>query len=193
MSSFTIGKNCVLGDGVVLGLKYKDDCGITIIGDDAIIRAGTIIYGDVKIGNDFKTGHFVLIREKTKIGHNVLVGTRTVIDGSCTIGDNVRLQSGVYLSTFTSIGSKVFIGPCAVLLNDKYPVRGEYKPMAPVVEDHVSIGGNATILPNVTIGKGAFVAAGAVVTRDVPEGKLAMGNPARIYDLPQNLQGGNRI
>ena len=61
------------------------------------------------------------------------------------------------------------------------------------MEDDVSIGANATILPGIKVGKGAFVAAGAVVTRDVPPGKLAQGNPARFHELPAHLQGRNRI
>lgn len=193
MTQLKIGKNCVIQDNAVVGFEYKDDCGPATIGDDSVIRAGTIIYGDVTAGSRFKVGHFVLIREHTRIGDNVLIGTNTVLDGHCTLGSNIKLQTGVYVSTFTTIGNNVFIGPCAVLLNDKYPVRVEYEPMAPVIEDDVSIGGNVTILPNVTVGRGAFVAGGSVVTKDVPPGKLAKGNPARIYDLPQKLQGRNRI
>jgi len=187
------GKNCKIADDVRLGLKYKDGCHQAVIGDNAVIREGTIIYGDVTMGTDFKCGHAVLIREETSIGNDVLVGTHTVIDGHCTIGSKVRLQTGVYLSTNTIIGDNVFIGPCTALLNDKYPVKKNYELKGPTIEDDVSIGGNATVLPSVRIGKGAFIAAGAVVTKDVPAGKLARGNPARHYDLPEQLRGRNKI
>ena len=193
MTIAEIAENCTAQENTVVGFEYKENCEPAKIGKNAAIRTGTIIYGDVEIGDDFKTGHFVLIREQTRIGNNVLVGSNTVIDGHCTLGSNIKLQTGVYLSTHTVIGNNVFIGPHAVLLNDKYPVRMEYVPRPPIIEDDVSIGGNATILPGVRIGKGAFVAAGAVVTRDVPEGKLALGNPAQICDLPEQLKGRNRI
>ena len=193
MKRATLGKNCIIDDDVTLGLEYREGCNLTRIGDNAIIRAKTIIYGDVEIGDNFRSGHFVLIREKTKIGDNVLVGTHTVIDGYCTLGNNIKLQTGVYLPTATTIGNNVFIGPRAVFLNDKYPVRARYELRGPCVEDDVTIGANATILPAVRLGRGAFIAAGAVVTRDVPEGKLAQGNPARTDDLPKHLKGRNNI
>ena len=188
-----LGQNCQIAENVILGLEYVAGCNPVQIGNNAIVRSGTIIYSDVEIGDDFRSGHFVLIREKTKIGNNVLVGTHTVIDGHCVLGNNIKLQTGVYLSTNTKIGDNVFIGPCAVLLNDKYPVRQDYQLKGPVVGDDVSIGASATVLPAVKIGRGAFIAAGAVVTRDVPPGKLARGNPAQCYELPQHLQGRNRI
>lgn len=187
------GNNCQVADGVILGLQYQKSCQPVKVGNNAVIREGTIIYGDVSIGDDFEAGHFVLIREKTQIGNNVLVGTHSVIDGHCTLGDNIKLQTGVYIPLFTTIGSNVFVGPYATFLNDKYPVRKNYKLKGPVVADNVSVGANTTILPGVTIGKGAFIAAGAVVTKDIPSGKLAKGNPAQIYELPEELKGRNKI
>jgi acetyltransferase-like isoleucine patch superfamily enzyme len=74
-----------------------------------------------------------------------------------------------------------------------YPVRVEYDPAGPVLDDHVSIGANATVLPGVTVGRGSFVAAGAVVTEDVPSGTLAVGAPATRRPLPAELQGGNDL
>jgi acetyltransferase-like isoleucine patch superfamily enzyme len=193
MHHAVVGENCKIAEGVILGLEYQKGCQRVKVGGNAVIRDGTIIYGDVTIGDDFKAGHFVLIREKTQIGNNVLVGTHSVIEGYCTLGDNIKLQTGVYLPMFTTIGSNVFVGPYATFLNDKYPVRKNYELKGPVVEDDVSVGANATILPGIRIGKGAFIAAGAVVTRDVPPGKLARGNPAQVYELPEHLQGRNKI
>ena len=189
-----LGENCDIQDGVVLGLQYRDRCEKTVVGNRAIIRQGTIIYADVVIGDDFATGHNVLIREHTRIGNKVLVGTGTVIDGHVTIGNFVKLETNVYIPTHTYIGNYVFIGPNAVLTNDRYPLRrrDEYKPEGPILEDHVTIGANATLLPGVRIGEGAMVAAGAVVTRDVPPWHLAIGVPARIRPLPPELREPNR-
>jgi len=95
--------------------------------------------------------------------------------------------------SYTEIGDRVFLGPNATLLNDPYPVRTDVDLVGPSIEDDASIGGNATVLPEVTVGESAFVAAGAVVTRDVPPGKLAIGAPASITELPPELDGGNEL
>jgi acetyltransferase-like isoleucine patch superfamily enzyme len=141
-----------------------------------VIRSGTIIYCDVMIGDNFQSGHNVMIREKTRIGNHVAIGTATIIEGNTIIGDEVSLQSMVYIPTDTVIGNHVFIGPNAVLTNDRYPptrIGG--------------IGANATLLPGVCIGEGALVAAGAIVTRDVPAHMLAIGAPAKITTLPLKM------
>ncbi len=189
-----LGQGCVVQEGVILGLKYKDGCQEAVVGDRAVIRAGTIIYADVVIGHDFKTGHHVLIREHTRIGDRVVVGTGTVIDGHVEIGSFVKIESRVYIPTHTRIGSYCFLGPGAVLTNDKYPqrLRDEYEPQGPILEESVTIGANATILPGVRIGEGAMVAAGSVVTKDVPPWHLAIGVPARVQPLPERLRERNR-
>jgi acetyltransferase-like isoleucine patch superfamily enzyme len=197
-----IGKNPVIMENVILGYPtsnlLRSDWrrggfkGATI-GDNAIIRSGTIIYCDVEIGNNFVTGHNVVIRERTKIGDNVLVGTNTVIEGSTEIGDNVSIQSNVFIPINTVIEDLVFIGPNAVLTNDKYPVRKDYELEGPVVRKGATIGANSVILPSVEIGEGAFVAAGAVVTKDVPPWMLAVGSPAKILELPEELKALNRL
>ena len=189
-----LGQGCVVQEGVILGLKYKDGCQEAVVGDRAVIRAGTIIYADVVIGHDFKTGHHVLIREYTRIGDRVVVGTGTVIDGHVEIGSFVKIESRVYIPTHTRIGSYCFLGPGAVLTNDKYPqrLRDEYEPQGPILEESVTIGANATILPGVRIGEGAMVAAGSVVTKDVPPWHLAIGVPARVQPLPERLRERNR-
>ncbi|MFC7212842.1 acyltransferase [Saliphagus sp. GCM10025334] len=174
-----------------IGYAYDDGTQPPVIGDDPTIRAGTIVYDDVVIGDRFSTGHFALVREQTRIGDDVLVGTNTTIDGTSTVGSNVSIQTGVYVPAETTIGDNVFLGPNAVLTNDPYPLRREVDLEGPTLEDHVSIGANATILPGVTVGRGSFVAAGAVVSADVPEETLAVGVPARHEPLPESLRGGN--
>ncbi len=187
------GENCTIQPLAIVGLEYRPDCGPAQLGNNCIIRAHTIIYGDVVIGDGFRTGHHALIREHTTIGDYVLVGTGAVIDGRVSIGDYVSIQSRVYIPTHTTIGNHVFLGPAAVLTNDKYPVRqrASYRPLGPTIADHVTIGANATILPGVSIGEGAMVAAGSVVTKDVPSWTLAVGSPARIQPLPDYLHQPN--
>lgn len=189
-----LGQDCQIHDDVVVGLAYRENCQPAIIGDHAVIRMGSIIYGDVVIGHHFKTGHHVVIREQTRIGDRVVVGTHTVIDGHVEIGSYVKLESQVYIPTHTTIGSEVFVGPGAVLTNDRYPqrLRAQYEPEGPILADSVTVGAQATILPGVRIGEGAMVAAGSIVTHDVPAWHLAIGVPAEIRPLPEKLQERNR-
>jgi acetyltransferase-like isoleucine patch superfamily enzyme len=190
----SIGKNCVIQGNVIIGLKYKADCREVTLGDNAVIRAFTIIYADVDIGNDFKTGHNVLIRERTTFGDKIVVGTGTVIDGHVEIGSRVKVESLVYIPTHSRIGDDVFIGPNVTMTNDKYPqrLRDQYEPIGPAIEDSVSIGANSTILPGVRIGEGSFIAAGSVVTKDVPPWSLVKGVPGKILPLPEKLKERNR-
>jgi acetyltransferase-like isoleucine patch superfamily enzyme len=171
-----LGKETNIQENVVLG---NSEQGLVTIGNNALIRSGSIIYSNVKIGNDFKTGHNVLIRENTIIGDKVLVGTNSVVDGSCKIGNNVSIQTDAYITTYTTIEDNVFIGPRAVTTNDKYMYYGA-KLIGPTIKKRARIGANATILPGITIGEDAVVGSGAVVTKDVPPGVTVVGNPARV-------------
>lgn len=189
MAESRIGDGSEIHSNVTVG---EGDGSSVEIGRRATIRSGTVIYPDVVVGDGFVTGHDAVVREGTVIGDDVLVGTQVVIDGHTTIGSNVSLQTGVYVPTNTTIGDRVFLGPRAVLTNDHYPLRKPADLVGPVIEDDVSIGANATVLPDITVGEGAFVAAGAVVTEDVPSETLALGVPATFRSLPEHLTGGNR-
>jgi acetyltransferase-like isoleucine patch superfamily enzyme len=188
----TLGPNARIFEPVTLGFPSRDRIGCesfkgTTIGRNALIRSGTTIYCDVEIGDDFQCGHNVLIRERTRIGSRVAVGTATIIEGDTAIGSDVRIQSLAFIPTHTTIGSGVFIGPHAVLTNDRYPPSPGGELRGPVLRDRSVIGANVTLLPGIVIGEGACVAAGAVVTRNVPAGKLAIGVPARVQDLPEEM------
>jgi len=187
-----LGRNAQIFEPVTLGFPSRDNMhktGFTgtSIGENAVIRSGTIIYCDVVIGNNFQSGHNVLIREKTRIGNRTAIGTATIIDGNTIIGDDVSVQSMVYIPTNTIIGDHVFIGPNAVLTNDRYPPTRTGNLVGPVLKNRAAIGANATILPGVCIGEGSLVAAGAIVTSDVPDHMLAIGSPARIKELPRHM------
>lgn len=187
------GSNSVIQENAIVGFKYREGCEKTIIGSHAIIRTGTIIYADCIIGNYFTSGHNVVIREKTVICDHVTIGTNTVIDGYVRIGSFVKIESQCYIPTHVIIGKRVFIGPNVVMTNDRYPLkmRNTYKPCGPKIEDGVTIGANSTLLPGITIGYGSFIAAGSVVTKDVPPLHLAKGNPARFFSIPDKLKEKN--
>jgi len=188
-----IGKNVTIFEPVTLGFPIRDRFKKingkflgSFISDDVILRSGTIIYCHVVLGKSVTTGHNVIIREFTTVGNNTNVGSNTIIEGNCDIGKFCSIQSNVFIPTHCDIGNDVFIGPCCVLTNDKYPPS--YGKMdGVIIEDGARIGANATILPGVTIGKNAFVAAGSLVTKDVPPNMMAIGSPAKIKDLPRRM------
>lgn len=181
--------DCHIQPGALVGLIYRDDCGPARLGRHCRIRSGSILYGDVEVGDHFQTGHNVLIREEAKIGQHVVIGTNTVIDGKVRIGDFVKIESQCYIPTHVVIGTRVFLGPGVVLTNDRYPLkmRDRYRPDGPVLEDGVTLGGSVTVCPGVRIGQGAFIAAGAVVVADVPPMTLVRGVPGRVMPLPDKL------
>jgi len=192
----TIGEETTVQENVILG---SAEDGRLDIGKGAIIRSGAVIYSAVKIGDNFRTGHNVLIRENTRIGDNVLVGTNSVVDGDCQIGSNVSIQTGVYVTRYTTIEDGVFLGPCCVTTNDRYMKYGAVL-KGPLIKRGARIGANSTIMPGVTVGEGVIVGAGSVVTRDVPPNKVVMGVPARVVkdapaergDAPNLKKGGTR-
>jgi acetyltransferase-like isoleucine patch superfamily enzyme len=180
-------------ENVTLGVSYKFRSKPPLIGKNALLRSNTVIYNDVEIGNDFQTGHGVLVREKTTIGDKVLLGTNSVIEGHTEIGNNISIQSNVYIPKNTLIEDHVFIGPCACFTNDRYPLRADYKLKGPIIRKGASVGANSTFLSGIEVGEGAMIAAGAIVTRDVPPYYLAIGAPAKMKPLPKHFKTLNKI
>ncbi len=148
-----------------------------VIGSGCIVRAWTIVYEDTVLGDNVETGHHVMIRERVRIGNNTLIGSHTVVDGYVSIGDNVRIESGVYIPPYTVIEDNVFIGPYAVFTNDKYPMSRKLK--GTVIRRNAVIGANAILIAGVEVGENSVVAAGSVVTKDVPPDTVVAGVPAK--------------
>ncbi|MCG2776961.1 MAG: hypothetical protein L6406_14915 [Desulfobacterales bacterium] len=184
------GAEVEIQPGAIVGLKYTQDCSPVRFGKGCTVRAGSILYADVTTGDDFQTGHNVVIRECSMFGDHIVVGTNTVIEGHVSVGNFVKIESNCFIPTHTTIGSYVFIGPGVVLTNDRYPqkMRDYYEPEGPILEDGVTLGGGVVVVPGVRIGKGTFVAAGAVVTKDIPPMSLVKGIPGSIEPLPENLR-----
>ncbi len=142
----------------------------------AVVEEGAVI------GEGTKIWHFVHVRAGAKIGRNCNIGKDVYIDVGVEIGDNVKIQNGVSVYRGVKLEDDVFVGPYAVFTNDLYPraFNRNWKVVPTLVKRGASIGANATIVCGVTIGEYAMVAAGAVVTRDIPPHGLVMGNPARL-------------
>lgn len=157
-----------------------------------IIRFGTIIYPNVKVGNYFDTGHNVIIRSGFECGSNVSIGTNTVIDGNVHFGNFVKVSTGCYLPPGIIVGNRVFLGPNVTFTNDAFPLkrRDEYSYLETKIGDNVSFGAGSVILPGLNIGKNCFIAAGSVVTKDVPENTLVIGH-GLLKPCPESLLGEN--
>jgi acetyltransferase-like isoleucine patch superfamily enzyme len=154
----------------------------TIIGDGSRIRSHTVIYAGNRIGDRFQTGHGVLVRELNNIGNDVSIGSHSVIEHHVEIRDGVRIHSNVFIPEYSILEEGAWVGPNAVFTNALYPQSPNAKMSlkGPHLKAGAKIGANVTLLPGVVIGRNALVGAGAVVVRDVPEDKVAVGNPARI-------------
>jgi acetyltransferase-like isoleucine patch superfamily enzyme len=177
----------------MVGFRYHEGCGPARLGANCTIRRGATIYGDVVIGDYFDAGLFAVVKALVRMGDQCVLGNHSAIEGIVRMGDDVRVMSNTYIPTRTWFGSHVFIGPGVTFLNDKYPYKRDPMPTprGATVEDDVMIGGGATVLPDVTIGERSFIAAGAVVTKDVPARSLVVGVPGRISQLPQRLDRPN--
>ena len=146
--------------------------------------------------------HEAEVREGAVIGANCVIGKGDYIDKDVRIGDNCKLQNGVFVFHGFNLEDGVFVGPGAMLLNDKNPRAinpdgtpkgvADWEVSEGTVGYGVSIGGGAVVLPGIRIGPMAVVGSGAVVTRDVPERAVVYGNPAREHgyacDCGQLLQ-----
>ena len=143
-----------------------------------------------EIGKGTRVWQYVVILKNAKIGKNCNICAHTLIEGDVIIGDNVTVKSGVYIWDGTRVEDDVFIGPNATLTNDLMPRSKQYPEefSGITLKQECSIGANATLLPGITVGVGAMVGAGAVVTKSVPDYAVVIGNPAiKIRSIEQSI------
>jgi len=194
-SPLELAGKVVLGDGyeidprVILGyLTGRHIADIVLrIGPGARIRSGTVLYAGSTIGAGLETGHNVVIREENTIGDNLNIWNSSTIDYGCIIGDRVKIHCNVYMAQFTTLEDEVFLAPGVTIANDPHPLCGLCM-RGPTIKRGARIGVNVTLLSHITIGEGALIGAGSVVTRDVPAYTVAYGNPAQpvksVEELP---------
>lgn len=180
-----LGENISIGDFCIIGLPphgKKDGELETIIGDGFNIGSHSIIYAGNKIGKNFRTGHHVVIRENNIIGDDCVVGTFGEIAFDCKFGNNVKLHSDCHVYEETIIEDGVRFNPGVFVLNTKLPYRPGKKPILEPVTIRVGaiITARAVLMPGIEIGKYAFVGAGALVTKNVPDYAVVYGRPAQV-------------
>jgi len=187
-----VGAATIAGDGCVLGrvprpaatsTVARQELSPLVIGKNCMIGAGVVLYRGTEIAESCFLGDYASVRENCTLGEAVLVGQRVVVENSVEIGCYTKIQTGAYITASTKIGERVFIAPMVTTTNDNYMGRTEKRfaeRSGAIFEKGCRVGGGATILPGVTVGEEAFVAAGSTVTRDVPGYRLAMGTPARV-------------
>ncbi|MEZ7893097.1 MAG: acyltransferase [Candidatus Wallbacteria bacterium] len=189
----SIGANVRIDDNTVIGklpmraansvMKPTGELPACIIGDNCIIGANVVIYRGCEIGQKVLIADLATIRENVKIGQFTIIGRGVAVENFCEIGEYVKLETNAYITAYSKIEDRVFIAPNVCTTNDNYLGRTKErlsKMKGITAKKGSRIGGNATILPGVTLNEDALVAAGSVVTRDVPAKKVAMGVPAKI-------------
>lgn len=193
-----LGARCVVEAGAVLGKRPSLRKGSSaagrgladlVIEDDVTVCAGAVVYAGAWIGAGAIVGDQAQVRERARVGAGSVVGCGSCVDFDATLGERVLIQTSVYVTAGTVVEDDVFLGPGVVTTNDdtmgRHP-RGE--PLrGPVLRRACRVGGGAVLVPGVEIGEEAFVAAGAVVTADVPARAVVMGVPARVVrEVPED-------
>lgn len=198
------GANVVVHDGVVIGDGVTIEDGVVLgkgprlapgsaaaaagggqplrIAEGATICCGAIVFNGASIGPRAIVGDQAYVRERAIVGERSVIGRGSAVDNDVTIGARVSVQTSVYLTAFSVVEDDVFVGPCAMTTNDD--AMGRIAKGAPLrgatLRRACRIGGGAVLVPGVEVGEEAFVAAGAVVTRDVAPRAVVIGVPARV-------------
>jgi acetyltransferase-like isoleucine patch superfamily enzyme len=180
----TIQDGAVVGKPLALGPRSTARGGSaepTRIGEGATVCAGAVVVAGAGIGPGAVVGDQAQVRERAVIGAGTVVGRGSAVDNDVTVGERVRIQSNCYVTAHSTIEDDVFVAPGVTLTNDD--TMGRHGPdhalRGATLRRACRVGGGAVLTPGVEVGEEAFVAAGAVVTRDVAPRAVVMGVPAK--------------
>lgn len=160
-----------------------------IIEDGCTIGTGAIVYRGAHLSRDVFVADLATVRERVKVGEATIIGRGVAVENDCAVGARCKLETNSYICAYSVLEDDVFIAPCVVTTNDNYLARtnerfSSFKGVT--VMRGGRVGANATILPGKVIHPDGAVAAGSVVTRDVPARTVVAGNPARkLRDVPE--------
>lgn len=189
-----IGSNVRIDDNVIIGkkplssprsiFKVPENLTPTKIGSFCQIGANVVIYAQCVIGERNLIADLATVRENVTIGSLNIIGRNVSIENFVEIGDRNKFETNSYITAYSRIEDYCFVAPCVATSNDNYMARDKerfnhFKGIT--MQSGARIGVNATILPGKTIASDGTVAAGAVVTRDVPEATIMVGNPAKAF------------
>jgi acetyltransferase-like isoleucine patch superfamily enzyme len=158
------------------------------IGADCLVGAAVIVYRGAAIGPQVMLADQATVREEVSIGARTIIGRGVTVENKVTIGPRCKIETEAYITALSSIGEGCFIAPEVTFTNDNYLGRTKERFQhfgGVTLERGARVGANVTFLPGITVGADALVAAGSVVTKDVPAGKIVVGSPARVVrDVP---------
>ena len=185
-----IGDGCVIEDHAVLGKRprraarsfSRGEFGPLVLGARVTVCSGAVVFAGTSVGEESIIGDTAFVRERSTIGAACVIGRGATVENDVHVGDRVRVQTNAYLTAFTDIEDDVFIGPGVTTTNDdtmarhddSTPLRGA------TLRRACRVGGGSVLVPGVEVGEEAFVAAAALVTRDVPARAVVLGVPARV-------------
>jgi len=184
-------EHAVIGKQPTLGARStasREPLPPATVGAGTVISTGAIVFAGATIGAGCIVGDQSCIRERVELGDDCVVGRGSLIENDTTVGAGSRIQAEAYITAYSTLEEDVFIAPCVVTTNDNFMGRTERRKAllkGPTIRRGARVGGGAILCPAVEIGEEAFVGAGAVVTKDVPAGKVVVGSPARVLrDVP---------
>lgn len=192
-----IGEDCVIEDGAVLGKHPRlargssaagRQVGQLVLEQQVTVCAGAVLFAGARIAVGAIVGDQSYVRERSLVGAGSVIGRGSVVDNDVTIGARVRIQTGVYIAAFSTLEDDVFVGPGAITTNDDTMSRHppDMQLRGATLRRACRVGGGAVLTPGVVVGEEAFLAAGAVLTRDLPARAVAIGVPARaVREVPE--------